>query len=293
MDNESVKALAALLKSEPSVIEKSLEEGGLNSVISKYQESVNIFSDDELDKKLKNHAEDTIANLGKDGDLPQHIYSQALGNGLEKKEKALAKQHGIVEWNGLDNLVELIAQKEVSESGKATGEKDSIIAELKQLVKDNDKNHEEALAKQVKDFDNEIIRIAVKDGVSLVPIDGDNETKIANQSEMLKTMFVSNHVIERKDGKLFVYDKAGNLIKDKVGDPVPLSDVIQAYAPEWVDVKSVPEGGRGASSTEKGNHGVPKFATDAEREAYIEEKEMNPYGADALQFRQDNPVGVQ
>ena len=293
MNNESVKALAALLKSEPSVIEKSLEEGGLDSVISKYQESVNIFSDDELAKKLKNHAEDTIANLGKDGDLPQHIYSQALGNGLEKKEKALAKQHGIVEWNGLDNLVELIAQKQVSESGKATSEKDAKIDELKQLIKENDANHEKELAKKVKDFDNEIIRIAVDEGVSTVPIDGDNEKKIANQSSILKTMFVSNHVIERKDGKLFVYDKAGNLIKDKVGDPVPLSDVIQAYAPEWVDVKSVPEGGRGASSTEKGNHGVPKFSTEEEREAYIEEKEIDPYGAEAFEFRQANPVGSQ
>lgn len=286
MNEKSVESLAALLKVTPSVIEKTLSEGGLDSVIDKYQSGVEIFTPDELAKKLKNHADDTIANLGSNGeDLPTHIYNRAKGNAFEAVEKKLAKANSITDFDGLEDLVSKIANKQIVESGKATGEKDDKIKELKSIIKKSDEKFETDKLELLKKFDNEIIGIAVKDGVGLVPLDGDNDKFLENQSNILKTMFMANHIVERKEGLIVVSDKGGNLIKDKVGDPVPLNDVITAYAPEWVKVKSDPEGGRGASSTEQGNTGLSGVKSEDDLESYIDNLGIDPASAEALDIR--------
>ena len=286
MNEDSVRTLAALLKSEPSVIEKALTEGGLDSVIETYQKSVEIFTPDELAKKLKNHADDTIANLGKNGEqLPTHIYNMAKGNAFEAVEKKLAKEHGIMGFDGLDDLVEKIAQKKVDESGKATGEKDIQIEELKKLVKATEAEKKDVETNLRQEFDNELIGIRIKDAVGLVPIDADDEELLQNQRTIVETMVKSNFKFERRDGKIVTFDKDGNLIKDKVGDPVPVENVVNDYSQKWVKVKSDPEGGRGASSTEKGNKGLAGVTNEAELEAYIEGQGIDPFSQDALSVR--------
>ena len=253
MNKESVGFLADLLKSEPGVIEKALDEGGFDSIIGTYKEGVEIFTPDELTRKLANTADDAIANLGKDGKLPQHIYSMAVGNKMESLEKKWGKEFEIASWEGIDNLLDKIVNKKVDESGKATDEKDKRIDELKSMIKDNDKNFAEEKEALSIGFDNEIINMDIKDSVSIIPIDGDDDEFLSNQRDILTTMFKANHKIERRDGKNIVFNKQGELLKDKVGDPLPLSDVVSTYAPKWVKVKSVPDGGRGGSSSEQGN----------------------------------------
>lgn len=289
MNEQSVGVLATLLKAEPSVIKKALEEGGLDSVIEKSK--LEVFTTDELAKKLKNHADDTIANLGKNGEeLPSHIYNFAKGNAFEATEKKLAKEHGIAEWSGMNDLVGKIAQKQVEESGKATNEHLEKIKELKGIIKADTEKYDAERDELRKGFDNEIIGMKVTDAVGSIPIDVDDPEVASKQSKVLRTMFMSEHDIRRIDGNIVVYDKGGSLIKDKVGDPVPLTDVLSSFAPNWVQVKSDPEGGRGDSSIETGKSGELKFATEAEQEEYIEKSDMNPYGAEALEFRLANPV---
>lgn len=294
MNEQSVKELASLLKSEPGVIEKALTEGGLDSVIEKYQKSVEIFTPDELAKKLKNHADDTIANLGKDGEqLPSHIYNMAKGNAFEAVEKKLAKENGIVDFDGLDDLVGKIAQKKVDESGKATGEKDTQIEDLKKLVKETEAEKEEVKTTLRKEFDDELIGIAIRDAVGLVPIDADNDELLQNQKTIVETMVKSNFKFERREGKIVTFDKDGNLIKDKVGDPVPVMNVVNDYSQKWVKVKSDPEGGRGGRSTEQGNKGIDSIVTQADLDAYMEKNNINPVGSEAfdlrMTIRQANP----
>lgn len=291
MNDKSVVDLASMLKQEPGVIKKALEEGGLDSVIDKYQKSVEVFTTDELAKKLKNHADDTIANLGKNGEeLPSHIYNFAKGNAFEATEKKLAKEHGVTEWSGMNDLVGKIAQKQVDESGKATNEHLDKIKELKKIVKDTDEKSEAEKKELRKGFDDEIIGMRVNDAVKLVSIDVDDPEVATKQSEILRTMFKSEHKLERVDGKIVVYDKEGNLIKDKVGDPVPLTDVLSSFAPNWVQVKSDLEGGRGDSSTEIGKSGELKFASEDDRNAYMDKEGINPYKAEGYDFMMANPI---
>ncbi len=259
--NKSVEQLAARFNVEPDVIEAALtEEGSFDSIFEAYDKENQTFSNSDLTKKLDNYAREAIDKLGADGQqLPSNIYNLAKGNAFEKKEKQWAKKHGITQWDGIDDLQEKILAQ--SNSGKADDENLAEIKRLKKLVLDTEKEKEDAVNTARSEFDRELAQRDVNLALSLIDIDEEGE-KLENQKEILKAVVKGALTFERIDGKTVAF-KNGDMIKNKVGDPMELSEVLVPLAEKYVNVKSVPEGGRGASSTSTTNKGI-KSAKSAE-----------------------------
>lgn len=285
--NKGVEQLAARFKTTPDVIEAGLEkDSNLSSVFDAYDKDVQIFTHDELTKKLENHATEAIEMLGADGkQLPSKIYNLAKGNAFEKKEKEWAKKHGIIQWDGIDDLQEKIIGQVEAKSGKADTEKDTEIKRLKKLVLDTDKNKEDAVAAETAKFNEQLAQRDVESVLGKINIDETGE-KLDNQKAILKAVVKGELTFEYKDGKTVAF-KNGELLKDKVGDPMSLEGVLVPFAEKYVNVKGVPEGGRGGDSTEDTKTGVKSIKTKDEFHAYAEEKGIEEGTAEHYDLMQE------
>jgi len=268
--NKGVEQLAARFKTTSDVIEAGLKaEGNLDSVFEAYDKGVQIFTHDELTKKLENHATEAIELLGADGkQIPSKIYNLAKGNAFEKLEKTWAKKHGISAWEGIDDLQEKIIGQVEAKSGKADDEKDSEIKRLKKLVLDTDKERDEAVSTATKDFNGQLAQRDVESVLGRINIDETGE-KLDNQRAILKAVVKGELTFEYING-ITVAFKNGEMLKDKVGDPQSLEGVLVPFAEKYVNVKSVPEGGRGGDSTEDTKTGVKAIKTKADFYAHAE-----------------------
>ena len=105
---ENVEKLASLLKTEPEVVKEALsDETGekLGGLVDKFSSEAQIFTGDELTRKLDNHAKDYLDKIAKDGQpIPKDLYNRVKGNAFEKFEKELAKKHEVEDWDGLEDL---------------------------------------------------------------------------------------------------------------------------------------------------------------------------------------------
>jgi uncharacterized protein YdaU (DUF1376 family) len=252
MEDKLLGLLATQLKTEPGVLKEAFSnDANAESFFDEWNNKHKVFTTAELAKFTENSNREYIEKLGTDGKpLPSNIYNLAKGNAFEKKEKAWAKDYGIESWDDIDDLLDKIVRKKLEESGKATTEKDSKIEELKGLLKKADKEKEEAIAKEKGKFHNEYVGMRIETGAKKINIDAEGEA-LENQRNILKTMFMKEHSFTVNDDWKIVVLKDGNVIKDKVGDPLPFDDVFENFAPKYVKVKDVPSGGRGGSSTDK------------------------------------------
>jgi len=255
MEDKNVELLATLFNKKSDEIKEAISsEEKLAGLINEYKETYKIFTSEELTKKIDNAKREAIDMLGKDGkQLPSHIYDVAKGNAFAKKEKEIAAEHGIEEWEGINDLFNKILEKESKKTGKATDEvlieKENLIKDLKQKLLSADEEKIKAITDEKKKYDTELIEGEIDTAVFAIPIDSDDEEKLTNQRRVLKTMFKDMHNFERRDGTTVIL-KDGEPITNKVGDPVTIVERLNEFAPQWVDLKKVPIGGRGGSSTD-------------------------------------------
>ena len=267
---KSVEQLAARFNITPDVIEAALkEDGSLDSVFEAFDKDNQSFTNADLTRKLENYAKEAIDKLGTDGQqLPSSIYNLAKGNAFEKKEKSWAKKHGITQWDGIDDLQEKIISQIEAKSGKADDDKDTEIVRLKKLVLDTDKEREDAVKTATDDFNNQLTQRDVQVALGRINIDEEGE-KLENQKDILNAVVKGEFTFEYIDGKTVAF-KNGDMLKNKVGDPQSLTEVLNPFAEKYVNVKSVPEGGRGGSSTEPSKSGMGDIKTAEDFAEYAE-----------------------
>jgi len=276
MEDKNVELLATLFNKKPDEIKEAIEEK-LADLINEYKETHKIFTSEELTKKIDNAKREAIDILGKDGkQLPSHIYDLAKGNAFAKKEKEIAAEYNIEEWKGIDDLFNKILEKEKTD--KATDqtliEKENLIKDLKQKLLSADAEKVKAIADEKGKYDAELIEGEINAGVFAIPIDSDDEKKLENQRRVLKTMFKDVHSFERRDGTTVIL-KDGEPIVNKIGDPVTIKELINEFAPQWVDLKKVPIGGRGGSSTDlSGKKGLSGLKNMNELIKYAESNDI-------------------
>jgi len=267
---KGVEQLAARFNIKPDVIEAALtEEGNFDSVFETFDKDNQSFTNADLTRKLDNHAKEAIEKLGTDGQpLPSAVYNLAKGNAFEKKEKSWAKKHGITQYDGIDDLHEKIITQIEAKSGKADDEKDVEIGRLKKLVLDTEQEKGEAVDTARSEFHSQLTQRDVMAALGQIQIDEEGE-KLENQKEILNAVVKGEFTFEYIDGKTVAF-KNGDMLKNKVGDPQILSEVLNPFAEKYVNVKSVPEGGRGGSSTEQSKSGMGAIKTSADFYAFAE-----------------------
>jgi len=273
MEDKNVELLATLFDKKPEEIKEFIEKDELAGIITEYKEKHKIFTNEELTQKIDNVKREAIDVLGKDGkSLPSHIYNIAKGNAFEKKEKEIAATHGIEKWEDIDDLIKQVVEKE-SDKAPDTVEKDNLIEKLKKELLGADEKEATAVANAKEGYDKELVEGEIDANVLAVPINKEDEEKLENQRRVLKTMFKDVYTFERKNGTTVVL-KDGEPIINKVGDPVPLKEVMNDFAPQWVDLE-VPIGGRGSSPISvSGGKGLANIKNMNELVEYANSKDI-------------------
>jgi len=288
----NVEKLAALLGKEPGVVEKAIEEDGIGSLIEEFQTSHQVFTAEELARKLDNHFRSEIEKLGERSELPPNVYNVAKANAFAKLEKEWAKEFGIEKWESINDLRDkIIASKESGGDDEQITKLQTRIDELKQQVLDESKRADGAVKEAEQKYAQELASRDFNSVLADIPIDAEDET-LENQRKILSTMFASEYQMEVRDGQTVVL-KDGNLLTNKVGDPLPLQDVVKDFAPKWVKLKGDPEGGRGGSSTTTKTNGFAAMKSAEDFWGYIEEKGIKPGSAEMLdemtKFKEAHP----
>lgn len=253
MKEKVLAKLASLLKITPDVVKTAIEADD-TGFIEEWEGKHQFFTPDELTRKLNNAKQEAIDSLGTKGEpLPSNVYNRAKGDAFEKAEKDIAKDYGLTEWDGLKDLVaRIVTQEKAAGKGdinEAVRSKDEKIEDLRTRLKTALEEKDKEIADVKTRFDDQLVDMEINSAVDELPIDAEGET-LANQRDILKTMFKNKHKLERREDRTVVSDVNGNPIKNRLGDPVGIAEVLKDFAPKWVGLKSDPEGGRGGSSTD-------------------------------------------
>lgn len=232
-----------------------------------------IYKKDEFDTLLKNKETEYLDRHAKAENINPAIYKRVSGTVKEMTEKNIAKRFGISDYLGLDDLLEKAEAK--LKVAPNTDEKDSKIDELKQLVKQVEKEKFDGISAKEKEVDGFIISSVMQSAISDLPIDFEGE-QLKIQRDITATMFEKKYILQRKDKKIIATDRAtGEVVKDRVGDPVEVSKLLVDFAPTVTKIKTVPAGGRGdGSSANNTNTDLAKVTNEEEFIAMLKAKNI-------------------
>jgi hypothetical protein len=282
MKENSVAALAGLLGITADVINESVEKDEIGGLIENWKKDKKIYTEAELGKLIENKSVEYLDNLTTSGEkIPQKLYNHVKGNAFEVFEKKLAKQYGITEYEGSDDLVAKIAEKN---NGKDDSEKDKEIDRLKKLVLDTENEKKQIKVEERGKYDKLIVDQHLTEDVNKIDIDAEDEA-LLNQRKILRTMFEKEYEVKREDGQPVAY-KDGQRVNNKVSDPMPISEILLDFAPKMVKIKDVPNGGRGDGTPETQNN-AKSFKSMEEFNAYCEKHEIKPYSEDMIKLQKE------
>ena len=210
-----------------------------------------IYKKDEFDKLLSNKELEYLEAHAKADKIHPAIYKRVDGTVKEMTEKVIAKRFGVTDYSGLDDLLEKAEAKlKVADN---SDEKDAKINKLKKLVKTVEKEKEDAVISKSREVDGFIISSVMTSAIADLPIDFEGD-QLKIQREIVSAMFEKKYIIERKENKIIAIDRVtGEVKKDRVGDPVEVSQLLTEFAPTVTKIKNVPAGGRGDNSSHNNN----------------------------------------
>ena len=245
MKQEDVTALAGLLNVTAEDVEAA-KEGGLSELINSFLPTVKIMPVKDFDTFTENLKRQAITELDKTK-LPRDVFEYVKGSVLEQKEKALAKQYNVTDYQNFDNLVEEIIKTKMKTppDGEAQKLKDRII-ELED-------QHKAELANVSKTFDNRFIDMELNRAIDELPIEAEGD-KLKNQQEVVRAMVKAKHAFAVDNDKILTI-RDGKPVTDTKLDPVPLSEVVYGVAKDYVNLRPE-QGGRGDKSSTNGSRKI-------------------------------------
>lgn len=249
-----IVALSKLFKVEESVIEADLiNENGTDSLVKDYTTKYNSYTADELARLLENSNKAYLEKADFDiNNVPKPLYSKIAAAVIESKEKTIAKKYEITEYNGLEDLFEK-AQSKINNGKGNQDEKDRQIETLKATVLKLEQEKDEAVKTERTKYESEFISRDFTTALKTLPLDYEGDV-LEKQSKLLQSAFSNEFKLGRKGEKTVVLDASGNLVADKVGEPMPVSEVVKSFATGYgFKMKEPDQGGRGAGSSTTGS----------------------------------------
>ena len=253
MKQEDVTALAALLNLTAEDV-KAAEEGGLSELINQFLPTVKIMPVKDFDTFTENLKRQAITELDKTK-LPREVFEYVKGSVLEQKEKSLAKQYGVTDYQNFDNLVEEIIKTKMKTPPDVDTQK------LKDRIVELEDQHKTELASVAKTFDNRFIDMELNRAIDELPIEAEGD-KLKNQQEVVRAMVKARHAFAVDNDKILTL-RDGKPVTDTKLDPVPLREVVYMVAKDYVNLRPE-QGGRGDKSSTNGSRKI-NFAEYCEK----------------------------
>jgi hypothetical protein len=277
-EEKLVSTVSDLLQLDTTVI-KEADDAKIDSLITDFKNSHKIFKTDEFDRLLTNTKTEYIQELVATKDqLPKPLYDRVKRDALSAQEKKIAEKYQISDYEGSEDLIEKIVIK--NKNGAPETEKDTEIQRLKQLVKDTEKEYltklEEANGK-TKTF---IVSEKLRTDLHSIELEATDDNALNEMRGIILTNFNSKYNVSVENEKFIVSDKSGQVLKDKVGDPRPLSEVLRESIPSFIKVKQS-QGGRGDFSSQNSS-GLTAIKTKDEYDKLRRERNIKPNSPEDL-----------
>lgn len=248
-----ITAIAALLKVDEATLLTSMDnEAGDDTVVKEYTDKFQAYKAEDLAKLIKNANEQAIEkyfdapDFDIDKHIPSAIHKKIKGVSFENFEKAMARKHGITEYDGLDDLIAKLVVKSNDGKGKPDEALLSQIETLKKTVEEKENEVNEVKNKYVQDEINRNFDSAL----SQLPLSFEGEA-LERQRDLLRSAFLAQHKLDRKGETIVVMDAKGTRLNDKLGDPEPITNVLTNFAKTYgFPFKEQDAGGRGSGSSQ-------------------------------------------
>lgn len=247
-------ALSKLLKIDEKVLEAATDlETGDESILKEFTNKNIVHTVDDLAKLISNsnikfQEEKGLVdpNTLDIGTIPKLLYVKLKGTILQLKESEIAKKYGVEKYDSLDDLIAKLTEKSNNGKGKDP-DKDLLnqIDLLKKTVEEKENELKTVGEKAISDA----IMTEYNSSVNKLPLDYDDDT-LPKQRELLNAAFMAKHKVVKKGDVIVVLNDKGEPLRDKLAEPLKVSDVVKSFAEGYgFKFKSDDPGGRGAGSS--------------------------------------------
>lgn len=280
MNEKDVAYFGTLLNLEAKDVEAAAQDGTLGDKIT----ALGLMAKDQVETLKTNYAKEVksshlneLIDKAKKGELDPDLYKPIKGAAYEMLEKELAKEYGVEDFNGVNDLVSKAINKNKTgkPDDKAVQELNDKIKLLQEANLNLVKEKDEAVNSARNDYESRIINRDKSDYINKIPFDfsdvEDSELdKIsASRKKILNDVFDARYNLRFEGDNIAVFGKDGEMLKNTATyEPVPVNDVLKGIALELgIKLKSPESGGQGGRSS--GQNGS-KFGSIEEFNQYCE-----------------------
>jgi len=222
LKKETLKQIATLLKIKEDDFEKAIKDSNEVDIV--------------IDDKLTTFTEEEQTTLKKNS------YEEGKKAGVEMEIKSAKEKHGL-EFQGksIDGLLEAKGKKVLADAKIEPSEKVKELEGKIKILETTVANQDKKLA----DKETEVAGIRTNSELYRhIPL-ADEKGVQYTQDEVIGLMKINGYDFKTKDGKT-IATKSGADLVDKVGNPIPVKDVVQGFMKEKKYItEKTPDGGRG------------------------------------------------
>lgn len=301
METKDVAFFSTLLNITTEDVGSAVTDGTLGEKIT----ALEMLSKDQVETLKTNLAKEVrtshmadLSEAAKKGELDNDLYKVIKGAAYEMLEKDLSKEYSIDGFKDVKDLVAKISNKATKTDDKALQELNEKLSALKEVNERLDREKDEAVTAAKTEYEGKLLTQSKSDFVGKVPFDlsdvQDAELdKVTNsRKQILSDVFDARYSLAFDGDKVVVNDKEGKTLTNSATlDPIPASDVLKSLASELGQKLKSPESGGQGGKSSGGKNGT--FATQAEFDQYIQDKEINPYSKEGIELFAKSGLAVK
>ena len=292
MKENDVTYFSTLLNIDAEAVKGAAEDGSLGEKITALGMTSKADVEElktNLTQQVRNTYLSELEESAKKGELPQELYKPINGAVLEKQEKKLAKEYGVTEYDGFDDLVAKAIKNTAKPDDTKAQELLEKIGKLQEANTNLVAEKEDAVKAVKEEFNQKSLSRELTDYINRVPFDfsdveeKDLDSVTAERREILKSVFESQNKLAYNDDKITVFQDDKPLLVEHTLAPVPISDVLRKTASKLgMKLKSPDTGGQGGSSS--GGNGSATFKDVEEYNALCKAKGIGSTSAEGLKI---------